>query len=72
MSRLAYSEIERRMASVGGWAAGRRILDDLHVSDPRQRFPDITRARERMGWEPRVPYDAGLVTTVEWFRKQGV
>jgi dTDP-glucose 4,6-dehydratase len=36
--------------------------------DPSVRQPDITLARERLGWEPRVPVAAGLVRTVDWFR----
>lgn len=36
--------------------------------DPQRRCPDITLARERLGWEPRVDYRSGLATTVAWFR----
>jgi nucleoside-diphosphate-sugar epimerase len=38
--------------------------------DPQRRCPDITLARDRLGWRPRVPYRAGLEVTVEWFRAQ--
>jgi dTDP-glucose 4,6-dehydratase len=40
----------------------------LPVDDPRQRCPDITRARELLGWEPRVPLAEGLRRTIEHFR----
>jgi nucleoside-diphosphate-sugar epimerase len=40
----------------------------LPADDPKQRRPDITRARERLGWEPRVPLREGLVPTIAWFR----
>ena len=40
---------------------------DLPVDDPQQRQPDITRAREILGWEPTVPLDQGLAKTVDWF-----
>jgi dTDP-glucose 4,6-dehydratase len=40
---------------------------DLPVDDPKVRCPDITRARERLGWEPVVPPDAGLGQTIAWF-----
>jgi hypothetical protein len=32
------------------------------------RRPDITRARELLGWEPRVPLDEGLRLTIAYFR----
>lgn len=37
------------------------------VDDPEVRRPDTTRARELLGWEPRVPWADGLARTVEWF-----
>jgi len=40
----------------------------LPQDDPTQRQPDITRAREWLGWEPHVPLAEGLVRTVEYFR----
>jgi dTDP-glucose 4,6-dehydratase len=43
---------------------------DLPVDDPKQRRPDITRAREILGWEAKVPLAAGLPPTIEWFRSR--
>jgi UDP-glucuronate decarboxylase len=40
----------------------------LPPDDPHQRRPDITLARNRLGWEPRVPLREGLARTIEWFR----
>jgi dTDP-glucose 4,6-dehydratase len=42
----------------------------LPQDDPKQRRPDITRAKKLLGWEPRVPLAAGLVKTIEYFRKK--
>ncbi|WP_082983671.1 NAD-dependent epimerase/dehydratase family protein [Mycobacterium scrofulaceum] len=36
--------------------------------DPQRRCPDITVARDRLGWEPRVDHRTGLAATVAWFR----
>lgn len=36
--------------------------------DPTQRKPDITRAKEQLGWEPKVPLLEGLKPTIEYFR----
>lgn len=40
----------------------------LPSDDPKQRQPDITLARTRLGWEPKVPLDDGLKKTIEYFR----
>jgi dTDP-glucose 4,6-dehydratase len=40
----------------------------LPVDDPQVRQPDITRARETLGWEPKVALDDGLRRTIEYFR----
>ena len=41
----------------------------LPEDDPRVRQPDITRARQLFGWEPRVPLDDGLTRTIAYFRE---
>lgn len=38
--------------------------------DPQRRCPDISRARELLGWEPKVDAETGLAETVDWFRAQ--
>src|SRR6266542_1276476 len=40
----------------------------LPVDDPKTRRPDITRAKEVLGWEPRVPVEEGLKKTIDWYR----
>ena len=40
------------------------------VDDPQQRCPDITMAREKLGWEPRVGMHEGLARTIEWARER--
>lgn len=41
---------------------------ELPVDDPKVRQPDITKARELLGWEPKVPLATGLKTTLDYFR----
>lgn len=41
----------------------------LPQDDPKQRRPDIGRARKELKWEPKVTLDEGLVPTIEFFRK---
>jgi len=45
------------------------VYEPLPVDDPRQRQPDITLAREELGWEPVVPLREGLELTADWFRR---
>ncbi len=39
------------------------------IDDPSVRQPDITLARQELGWEPQVPLEAGLKQTIDWFRE---
>jgi dTDP-glucose 4,6-dehydratase len=43
------------------------IYETLPEDDPKQRCPDISRAREILGWEPGVPAAEGLKRTLDWF-----
>jgi dTDP-glucose 4,6-dehydratase len=47
----------------------RVVFGDLPEDDPMVRCPDISRAREVLGWEPKVPLREGLGRTIEWFRQ---
>ena len=44
------------------------IYKPLPTDDPKQRRPDITRARTLLNWEPKVQLQEGLVKTIEYFR----
>ena len=43
------------------------VFHPLPADDPRQRQPDISLAREKFGWEPKVPLREGLAKTIEYF-----
>ena len=44
------------------------VFKDLPVDDPKVRQPNITLAKTRLGWEPKVSLDQGLSKTLEYFR----
>jgi dTDP-glucose 4,6-dehydratase len=46
------------------------VFKPLPEGDPKQRRPDLTRARKLLGWEPRTSLDAGLAKTIAYFRER--
>jgi dTDP-glucose 4,6-dehydratase len=50
-------------------AQGPVVYEPLPIDDPRQRRPDIGRARAALEWEPRVPLEDGLTRTIAHFRE---
>ena len=46
------------------------IFKPLPQDDPRQRRPDISKARKLLSWQPKVELEEGLKKTIEWFRKK--
>ena len=46
------------------------VYKPLPQDDPRQRRPDITRARKILGWAPQVPLAEGLIKTIDYFRQK--
>lgn len=46
------------------------VYCDLPKDDPTQRRPDISLAREKLGWQPKIPLDEGLIKTIAYFRKK--
>jgi UDP-glucuronate decarboxylase len=40
----------------------------LPADDPTQRKPDITLAQKKLGWQPKIALEQGLVTTIQYFR----
>ncbi len=46
----------------------RLINNPLPADDPKQRQPDITLAKNKLGWEPRVNLEEGLIKTIPFFR----
>ncbi len=46
------------------------VYEPLPVDDPKQRKPDITRARQRLHWEPKVALEQGIGKTMAYFRNK--
>jgi len=60
-------EFAQKIIALTG-SRSRIVFKPLPADDPKQRQPDITLAREMLGWEPKVPVDDGLKQTIEYFR----
>jgi len=58
---------EKVLAKVGG--KSKLVTKPLPQDDPLQRQPDISLAREKLGWAPKVQLDEGLDRTIAYFRK---
>jgi UDP-glucuronate decarboxylase len=58
---------EKVLKLVGG--KSKLTFHPLPTDDPKQRQPDITLAKEKLGWEPKVALEDGLKETVTHFRK---
>ncbi|CAB3637535.1 MAG: SDR family oxidoreductase [Achromobacter sp.] len=50
-------------------SASKLVFRPLPQDDPQQRQPDISLAREKLGWTPTVELESGLVKTIEYFDK---
>lgn len=59
-------ELAERVVELTG-SRSQIVFRSLPADDPRRRKPDITLARERLGWQPHVPLSEGLKRTVEYF-----
>jgi len=61
-------ECAHRVIAITG-SQSRIRFDKLPQDDPKQRRPDITKARTLLGWEPKIPLDAGLRMSLDYFRE---
>ena len=64
MTMIEFAEAVRQAAGGGG----KLTFRPLPQGDPKQRKPDITRAKELLGWEPKVTLEDGLRETIAYFR----
>ena len=62
-------ELAEKIIAMTG-SRSKLVNKPLPQDDPTRRRPDITSARQVLGWEPTVPLDEGLEQTIAYFRQQ--
>jgi len=66
---LTIGEFAERIRRLTG-SASEIVYQELPEDDPKQRRPDISKAKRVLGWEPRVGLEDGLRQTVDYFRQR--
>jgi nucleoside-diphosphate-sugar epimerase len=64
---MTIEEIARTIIKMTG-STSKIVHKPLPTDDPKVRQPDITLARTRLGWEPKVSLEEGLSKTIDYFR----
>ncbi len=67
-AEMTILEFAERIRQITGTSAPLKF-EPLPEDDPKQRQPDIAKARRVLGWEPKVGLEAGLRETIEYFQK---
>ena len=60
-------ELANKVIDISG-SSSILIFEDLPQDDPKQRCPDISQAKNLLGWEPNVFLEEGIERTIEYFR----
>jgi dTDP-glucose 4,6-dehydratase len=68
-TEMTIAEFAETINAITGNPGGIRY-EPLPVDDPKQRQPDVTRARSILGWEPQVLLAEGMEQTIAYFREQ--
>lgn len=66
---MTIRQFAEKILSITG-STGGITFKELPVDDPKVRQPDITRARKLFGWEPKIDFDSGIRTTIDYFGKK--
>jgi dTDP-glucose 4,6-dehydratase len=66
---ITIREFAQRVKALTG-SASEIVFRPLPQDDPKQRCPDIAKAKTLLGWEPKVPLEEGLRRTLEFFKTQ--
>jgi len=62
-------ELAKKIIAMTG-SRSKIVLKPLPSDDPTQRQPDITLAKQKLGWKPKVEVDKGFSVTIDYFRKE--
>jgi nucleoside-diphosphate-sugar epimerase len=68
-SAVTIFDLAQRIKRLSG-AASEITFQPLHYADVELRIPNVEKAREVLGWEPRVELDEGLEKTIAWYRER--
>ncbi len=66
-NELTMMDLAKKIVALAG-SKSKIVLEPLPVDDPRIRQPDISIARAKLGWEPKVMLEDGLKKTLDYFR----
>jgi len=67
-SSVTIYDLAQRIKRLTG-CPGEIVFQPLHYADVELRIPNVEKARELLGWEPRVELDDGLLKTLAWYRE---
>ena len=66
---ISLLEFAKEIIALSG-STSKITFKPLPKDDPKQRQPDISRAKQVLGWEPKIPREQGLALTYDYFKKQ--
>lgn len=66
-NELPVLELAERIIRMTG-SSSRIVFKQLPDDDPKQRQPDITLAKEKLGWQPTIELEDGLKYMIEYFK----
>jgi UDP-glucuronate decarboxylase len=67
-NEFAIKELAEMVLNLIPESKSKIVYKDLPQDDPKQRQPDITLAKEKLGWEPKVQLEEGLKKTIDYFK----
>ena len=68
-NEITMLQLATRIRELSG-SSSEIVFKALPEDDPKQRRPDLTRARQVLQWDPKTPLDAGLKKTIAYFRQR--
>lgn len=68
-NEFSVKELAQKVIRLTG-SASKLIFKPLPLDDPKQRRPDITLAKKRLNWEPKIQIEEGLEKTIDYFKEK--